>query len=146
MQQFLELIFSYIKLQKEIFNDQHKVNLTAITLSFLFLIQFFFLTFAYGLIPGFFSSDSWSFYLFAAVRTKKWKDMILSSIFLMLSSTYEEEFYYCTGSVSLLSFFTLFKRTYKNILKMMVLFVIVFVAGKMIMTVGFEVATGKKDK
>ena len=36
------------KITKEIFDDQHKVNLTAITLSFLFLPQFFFLTFAYG--------------------------------------------------------------------------------------------------
>ena len=79
MQQFLELIFFIYKITKEIFNDQHKVNLTAITLSFLFLPQFFFLTFAYGLIPGFFLLTVGVFYLFAAVRTKKWKDMILRS-------------------------------------------------------------------
>ncbi len=136
--------FFIYKITKEIFNDQHKVNLTAITLSFLFLPQFFFLTFAYGLIPGFFLLTVGVFYLFAAVRTKKWKDMILSSIFLMLAVLMKKNFIIALAACICYLFLHYLKEHDKNILKMMVLFVIVFVAGKMIMTVGFEVATGKK--
>ena len=57
----------------------------------------------------------------------------------------KKEFYYCNWQrVFVIIFLHYLKEHDKNILKMMVLFVIVFVAGKMIMTVGFEVATGKK--
>lgn len=103
--------FFIYKITKEIFNDQHKVNLTAITLSFLFLPQFFFLTFAYGLIPGFFLLTVGVFYLFAAVRTKKWKDMILSSIFLMLAVLMKKNFIIALAACICYLFFTLFKRT-----------------------------------
>lgn len=103
--------FFIYKITKEIFNDQHKVNLTAITLSFLFLPQFFFLTFGIWIDSGIFSSDSWSFLSICRSQDKEMERYDPKQYFSYASSTYEEEFYYCTGSVSLLSFFTLFKRT-----------------------------------
>lgn len=45
--------FSY-RLADLVFEHDHKTNLLTILLSFLFLPQFFFLAFAYGLTPGFF--------------------------------------------------------------------------------------------
>lgn len=70
--------------------------------------------------------------------------MILSSIFLMLAVLMKKNFIIALAACICYLFLHYLKEHDKNILKMMVLFVIVFVAGKMIMTVGFEVATGKK--
>ena len=98
--------FFIYKITKEIFNDQHKVNLTAITLSFLFLPDI-----CIWIDSGIFSSDSWSFLSICRSQDKEMERYDPKQYFSYASSTYEEEFYYCTGSVSLLSFFTLFKRT-----------------------------------
>lgn len=140
----LGINFFMYKITKEIFNDQHRVNLAAITLSFLFLPQFFFLTFAYGLIPGLFLLMAGIYNLFAAVRTKKRKYMILSSIFLMLAVLMKKNFIIALVACLCYLLLQYLKENDKSFLKFMVLLVVVFVAGKMIMTNGFEAATGKK--
>ena len=132
------------KITKEIFDDQHKVNLTAITLSFLFLPQFFFLTFAYGLIPGFFLLTAGVYNLLAAVRTKEHKYKILSSIFLTMAVLMKKNFIIALAACLCYLLLQYFKENNKNYLKFMVLLIVMFVAGKMVMTTGFEAATGKK--
>ena len=73
-------------------------------------------------IPGFFLLTVGVFYLFAAVRTKKWKDMILSSIFLMLAVLMKKNFIIALAACICYLFLHYLKEHDKNILKMMVLF------------------------
>lgn len=142
--EILLINFFLYKISKEIFGDQHKVNLMTIILSFMFLPQFFFLTFAYGLIPGLCLLTIGIYYLSIAVRMKKWKFRILSSIFLMLAVLMKKNFIIALAACICYLFWKYLKEHDKNLLKFIALLCIMFVAGKMVMTVGFEVHTGKK--
>lgn len=136
--------FFLYKIAKEIFKDQHKVNLITITLSFLFFPQFFFVTFAYGLIPGLFLLTIGIYNLLKAVRTKKKQYMILSSIFLMLTVLMKKNFIIALAACLCYLLLKYLKENDKKFVMLAVFMMVIFVAGKAVMTVGFETYTGKK--
>lgn len=140
----LVINFFMYQIAKEIFENQHKINLVTITLSFLFFPQFFFITFAYGLIPGFCLLMIGIYCLLRFVRTEKWKWMILSGIFLMLAVLMKKNF--IIAMVACLCYLLLqwLQKKDKKFLDFMLLIVVIFVIGKMTMTKGFESYSGKK--
>lgn len=142
--EILFINFFLYKITKEIFKDQHKVNLMTIVLSFLFFPQFFFVTFAYGLIPGLFLLTIGIYYLLRAERTKEKKFMILSGIFLMLAVLMKKNFIIALTACLCYLFLKYFKEKDKKMILSAIFLVAVFVAGKAVMTVGFEAYTGKK--
>lgn len=140
----LVINFFMCKITKEIFQNQHKVNVLSITLSFLFLPQFFFITFAYGLIPGLCLLVSGIYELLVAIRTRKLRFMILSSFLLMLAVLMKKNFIIALAACMCYLFWKYLKENDKSFLKLLVLILVVFVAGKAVMTIGFERYTGKK--
>lgn len=140
----LVINFFLYKITQELFENQHKINLMVITLSFLFVPQFFFLTFAYGLIPGFcllmIGIDSF----FIAVRTREKKFMIISSIFLMAAVLMKKNFIIGLAACICFLFWKFLKENNKNLLVFIAMLLVVFLSGKTVMTLGFERYTGKE--
>ena len=136
--------FFIYQIAKEIFENQHKINLVTITLSFLFLPQFFFVTFAYGLIPGFCFLMIGIYGLFRFVRTGKRKWMIMSSIFLMLAVLMKKNFIIAMVACLCYLFLQWLRKKDKKFLTFMLLIFTIFVLGKMMMTIGIESYSGKK--
>lgn len=140
----LVINFFLYKITQEVFENQHKINLLVIVLSFLFLPQFFFLTFAYGLIPGLCLLMIGVYCLFAAERTRKKRFMVLSSIFLMAAVLMKKNFIIGLAACVCYLFWKYLKENDKQLLKFMIMILVVFIAGKALMTVGFEGYSGKK--
>lgn len=140
----LVINFFLYQITKEIFANQHKVNLMTIILSFLFLPQFFFITFAYGLIPGFCLLVIGIYCLLRALSTEKWKWMILSSFFLMSSVLMKKNF--IIAMVACLCYILLqwLKKKDKKLVIFFLMIAAFFLVGKMAMTKGFEAYSGKK--
>lgn len=136
--------FFLYKITKEIFEDQHKINLMTILLSFLFLPQFFFLTFAYGLISGLCLLMIGIYFLLIAVRRKKIGLMIVSSMFLMLAVPMKKNFIIALVACLCYLFLQWLKEKNHRFLVFMILIIGMFVIGKAAMTKGFEVYSGKK--
>mgnify|MGYP000698315223 CR=1 FL=1 len=83
--QIIGINFVIWKLTDRCFGQNHKTNLYVILFSFLFLPQFFFLAFAYGIIPGLFFILLAFLFLDKSLESGNWKHMILCVIFVMLA-------------------------------------------------------------
>lgn len=142
--EILFINFFLYKITKEVFKDMHKVNLMTIVLSFLFLPQFFFVTFAYGLIPGLFLLTIGIYYLLKAEQTKKKKFMIISGIFLMLAVLMKKNFIIALAACLCYLLLRYFKEKDNKMIVLAIFLIVIFVAGKTVMTIGFETYTGKK--
>ena len=75
--QIIGINFVTWKFTDRCFGQNHKTNLYVIFFSFLFLPQFFFLAFAYGIIPGLFFMLLAFFFLDKYFESGKWEDMLL---------------------------------------------------------------------
>lgn len=140
---FIINIFSY-KITKEIFHNNHCINLISITLSFLFLPQFFFLTFAYGLIPGFCLLIIGIYYMQVFTRTLSYQHLILSCLFVVASVLMKKNF--IIGMVACMCYLLIlfFKKKEKKLLIYSVITVICFLISKSAMLYGIQSYTGKQ--
>lgn len=88
----LGINYSILQITKIIGNNNRKKNILIILLSFLFLPQFFFITFGYNLIPGFFfcALSFWMYILH--LKTKKYMSLMLSILFMVLSTIIRNNF------------------------------------------------------
>lgn len=68
------------------------VDLVTVGLSFLFLPQFFFIMFAYGLIPGFFFMSLGFLGALRYTRTRKWRDAALLAVGCAFAATFKQNF------------------------------------------------------
>ena len=125
--QIIGINFVIWKLTDRCFGQNHKTNLYVILFSFLFLPQFFFLAFAYGIIPGLFFILLAFLFLDKSLESGNWKHMILCVIFVMLAVILKGNNIIGSITIAILCFLRILKEKKWRLILLAVLVMVVSV-------------------